>query len=100
MPKVRIPAPWQSLTGGKASVEVSGETVGAALEDLAGRYPELASEMFDDGQLRAGTSESVNVLLGKFDYRELDGPETAVGPSDTLLVLRTWPAAMSGPQAG
>lgn len=100
MPKIRIPAPWQPHTGGEAIVEVDGETVGAALENLVSQYPDLRGEMFDNGELRTGTSESVNVLLGKYDFRELDGPQTDVGPSDTLLVLRTWPAAMSGPQGG
>jgi molybdopterin converting factor small subunit len=100
MPKIRIPDPWQTHTGGEALVEVSGQTVGAALDDLITQYPELAPEIFADGEVRSGTQESVNVLVGKFDFRELEGPSTTVQPSDTLIVLRTWPAAMSGPQGG
>ena len=100
MPKIRIPGPWQEHTGGESLVEVSGQTVGAALDDLVGKYPQLGELMFVNGSLRSATDESVNVLLGKFDFRELDGPQTAVAPDETLIVLRTWPAAMSGPQGG
>ena len=98
MPKIRIPEPWRKHTDGDALVEVSGETVGAALDALTSQHPDLRSQLFDNGDLIAGTGESVNVLLGKYDFRELDGANTPVSPSDKLMILRTWPAAMSGPQ--
>ena len=100
MPKIRIPEPWRKHAGGEALVEVSGQTVGAALNALTSQYPDLRDKLFANGEPITGTNESVNVLLGKYDYRELDGANTAVSPTDKLVILRTWPAAMSGPQGG
>jgi len=100
MPKIRIPEPWRKHTGGEALVEVPGQTAGAALDALTASYPELRSLMFENGDLISGTSESVNVLLGKYDYRELDGANTALSAENKLVILRSWPAAMSGPQGG
>ena len=100
MPKIRIPEPWRKYTGGEALVEVSGQTAGAALDTLTATYPELRGLMFENGDLITGTRESVNVLLGKYDYRELDGANTPVSAADKLVILRSYPAAMSGPQGG
>ena len=100
MPKIRIPKPWRKHTGGEMHVEVSGQTVGAALDALTSSYPDLREHLFNNGNLKTGTDVSVNVLLGKHDYRELEGADTPVSASDKLVILRTWPAAMSGPQTG
>ena len=100
MPKIRIPEPWRKHTNDEALVEVSGKTVGAALDALTTKYPDLRGQLFDNGKLKTETGESVNVLLGKYDYRELDGADTPVEPADKLVILRTWAAAMSGPQGG
>jgi len=100
MPKIRIPEPWRKHTGGEALVEVSGETVGPTIDALTSKHPELRNLLFDNGDCISGTGESVNVLLGMRDFRELDGANTPVSPADKLMILRTWPAAMSGPQGG
>ena len=44
------------------------------LEDLTGRYPALAAQLFEDGEL----APFVNVYLGGEDVRTLDGLETPV----------------------
>jgi len=101
MPQIRVPKTFRESTGGETLVEVSGATVGEALDDFIGKYPDLRDDLYDaSGNLKTGTDESVNVLLGKYDYRELGGADTPVSAGDKLLILRTWPAAISGPSSG
>ncbi len=100
MPKFRIPEPWRKHTDNQAMVEVSGRTAGDALNALTEAYPDLRDLMFDNGKLITGTDQSVNIILGKYDFRELNGTDTPVSEEDRLLILRSWPAAMSGPQGG
>ena len=101
MPQIRVSKPLQKHTGDQVLVEVSGATAGAALDDLIKRYPGVEQDLYDaSGNLISGTDESVNVLLGKYDIRELEGADTPVTTSDKLIILRTWPAAISGPQGG
>ena len=97
MPKVRIPVPLRKFTAGEANVMLGGSTVGEVLAELTARHPDLASYMYDeDGELVTTTYESINVLLGSVDIRELHGSQTPVRASDRLMILRTWPAAISG----
>lgn len=97
MPTVRIPKPFRQYTGGKAHVLANGSTVGQALNQLLQQYPDLRQRLYDDnGDLVTTTHESVNILLDKFDIRELDGLDTQLGELDRLMILRTWPAAISG----
>ncbi|RMF78872.1 MAG: molybdopterin synthase sulfur carrier subunit [Chloroflexi bacterium] len=97
MPVIRIPPPFRNHTGGKAEVKVSSATAGEALDALLQRHPTLRDELYDaDGNLITTTSESINVLLGKYDIRELQGRDTPLDESSRLMILRTWPAAISG----
>lgn len=97
MPTVRIPKPFRQYTGGEAHVPADGSTVGQALDHLLQQYPDLRQRLYDDnGELITTTHESVNILLNKFDIRELNGPDTQLSESDRLMILRTWPAAISG----
>jgi len=99
MPTVRIPKSFRKVTGGEANVTVTGATAGETLDNLLQHYPDLRQHLYDDnGELITTTHESINVLLGKYDIRELDGRATAVGETDRLMILRTWPAVISGGQ--
>lgn len=101
MTQIRVPKPFRDSTDGQALVEVSGATVGEALDNLVSLYPGVRDELYDaGGNLKTGTDQSVNVLLGKYDYRELAGADTPVLSGDRLMILRTWPAAISGPSTG
>ena len=97
MATIRIPKPFRKYADGEANVSAAGSTVGEALNDLFQRYPDLRQHVYDDNdELIASTQESVNILLNKYDIRELAGPETQLNESDRLMILRTWPAAISG----
>jgi molybdopterin converting factor small subunit len=83
MPQIKIPTPLRPYTANQAQVNVNGETVGAALNDLTTQYPELRQHLFNGGELR----NFVNVYLGEEDVRFLGGLETELGNSDSLRII-------------
>jgi molybdopterin synthase sulfur carrier subunit len=84
MAKIKIPPVLRSSTGGEREVSADGDNVGAVLNALAAAHPETKSQLFaDDG----GLNRYVNVYLNDEDVRVLDGLETPVGGSDTLVIL-------------
>ena len=93
MPKVKIPPVLRARTGGAAEVEAPGADVGEVLGALADAHPETREQLFsDDGAL----NRYVNVYLNDEDVRVLDGLDTAVSESDTVVIL----PAMAGGAAG
>ena len=83
MTTVRIPPTLRGETGGQRQVEASGDTVGAVLNDLAARYPGLAGQIFEDGDV----APFVNVYLEGEDVRTLQGLETPVTGGATVILL-------------
>lgn len=84
MPTLKIPPVLRNSTGGEREVEGSGANVGELLRDLASKHPATESQLFDDeGQL----NRYVNVYLNDEDVRVLDGLDTPVGESDTIMIL-------------
>ena len=83
MSTVRIPPVLRENTGGSRSVDVSGDTVAEALEDLFGKHPALRDRVTQDGQL----SSFINVYVNDRDVRYRDGLETAIDAGDTIILL-------------
>jgi MoaD family protein len=84
MSKVKIPPVLRSSTGGAKEVEAGGQNVGDVLRSLASEHPDTKRQLFgEDGTL----NRYVNVYLNDEDVRVLDGLETPVGESDTLVIL-------------
>ncbi len=84
MPTVKIPPVLRARTGGEAEVTASGANVGEVLEALAGAHPDTRDQLFAaDGQL----NRYVNVYLNDEDVRVLDGLETGVAETDTVVIL-------------
>ena len=83
--KIHIPTPLRSYTGGQPSVSVPGATVGDALQQLTGAYPDLRQQLYTgEGKLRS----FVNIYLNDDDIRRLDERgKTAVASSDTLSIV-------------
>lgn len=86
---VKIPAQLRASTDGAAEVSAKGSTVGAAIDDLCGRYEGLRDRITDGGQLR----RFVNVYVGGEDIRFLDGLDTALAEGDEVTIL---PAVAGG----
>ena len=83
MTTVRIPPTLRGETGGQRQVSASGATVGAVLDDLAAKYPGLGGQIFEDGEV----APFVNVYLEGEDVRTLQGLDTPVADSATVILL-------------
>jgi cysteine synthase B len=88
--KIRIPPTLRGEVGGAREVEAAGATMREVLGDLAARYPGLGAQILKDGDI----APFVNVYLDNEDVRTLDGLETPVGESSTIILL----PAMAGGQ--
>jgi molybdopterin synthase sulfur carrier subunit len=80
---VRIPPTLRAEVGGARELVASGDTVADVLDDLVGRYPALAAQLLDGGEL----ASYVNVYLGGEDIRTREGVETPVRDGDQLILL-------------
>ncbi len=70
--------------GGEKELSASGSNVGEVLRSVAEAHPDTQSQLFAaDG----GLNRYVNVYLNDEDVRVLDGLDTSVGASDTLVIL-------------
>jgi sulfur-carrier protein len=92
MATIRIPPVLRPSVGGEKELTAEGSNVGEILRALADSHPETESQLFaSDG----GLNRYVNVYLNDEDVRVLDGLDTSVGDSDTLVIL----PAMAGGSA-
>jgi MoaD family protein len=84
MPTIKVPPVLRPQTDGEAEVNVEGESVGDTLRALAERYPSTKDQLFSpEGEL----NRYVNIYLNDEDVRVLDGLETGVSESDTVVIL-------------
>jgi sulfur-carrier protein len=84
MPTVKIPPVLRSQTGGEATVDADGSTVGEVLNALAEGHPDTESQLFSPERK---LNRYVNVYLNDEDVRVLDGLDTAVAEGDTVVIL-------------
>lgn len=83
MSHVRIPPVLRQQTGGEREVDVPGQTVQEVLRNLAGTYPGLDSQLFQDGELQ----RYINVYVNNQDIQYLDKLNTPVSDNDTVVLL-------------
>jgi MoaD family protein len=86
---VKIPAQLRGVTGGEGEVEVTGETVGEALDAVFDAHEDLRDRITEDGTLR----RFVNVYVSGEDIRFQDGLDTALSDGDEVTIL---PAVAGG----
>jgi sulfur-carrier protein len=92
MATVRIPPVLRPKTGGSSEVDAAGVNVGEVLRALTAAHPETSAQLFDaEGEL----NRYVNVYLNDEDVRVLEGLDTAVKDSDSVVIL----PAMAGGSA-
>ncbi|MCC7024999.1 MAG: MoaD family protein [Thermomicrobiales bacterium] len=90
--QVLIPTPLRRFTDGESRVEVSGATVGDALDALEARFPGIDERVRDDsGQIR----RFVNLFVNGQNVRDRDGIATPLSPGDELGII----PAMAGGSA-
>jgi molybdopterin converting factor small subunit len=84
MTAVRIPPVLRAQAGNQKQVEVTGSTVGEALESLLGQFPGLRDQLLtSEGQL----NRFVNVYVNGRDVRYEQELATPVGEDDTVILL-------------
>lgn len=84
MNNIRIPTPLRTYTGGEKEVQVSGQNVAEAMQELARQYPAVRMHLFDEGeQMRP----YVNVFLNDEDVRNLHGEQTPLKEGDQLMII-------------
>jgi molybdopterin synthase sulfur carrier subunit len=84
MATVKIPPVLRPSVGGEKEVSAEGSSVGEVLRSLADAHPATEPQLFSgDGQL----NRYVNVYLNDEDVRVLEGLDTPVGGSDSLVIL-------------
>ena len=84
MSTIRIPPTLRAETGGERQVQASGSTVRELLDDLMNRFPNLRTQLVEDG----GIAPFVNVYLEGEDVRLLDGGfDTPVREGSTVILL-------------
>jgi molybdopterin converting factor small subunit len=84
MATVKIPPVLRPSVGGEKEIAADGEHVGAVLQAVAESHPATRSQLFSpEGDL----NRYVNVYLNDEDVRVLDGLDTPVRESDTLVIL-------------
>ncbi len=92
MTRVRIPPTLRAEVGGAREVEASGANLRELLDDLAARFPGLGRQVLDSGN---GIASFVNVYVDSEDVRTLDGLDTPLSESSTVILL---PAMAGGQQ--
>jgi len=84
MSTIKIPPVLRAHAGGQSEVSADGGTVGEVLRSLTSTHPDTENQLFGpEGEL----NRYVNVYLNDEDVRVLDGLDTAVAESDTIVIL-------------
>jgi sulfur-carrier protein len=83
MATVRLAPVLRASVGGVKQVSTEGETLTQVLSNLYARYPALKEQIQPGDQL----SRFINIYVNDQDIRHLQGLETSVGPSDTVILL-------------
>ena len=82
--KVRIPSPLRNYTNGADVVEVSGSSVGEALNNLKEKAPGIETRLFKGA---AQLNRFVNVYLNDEDIRFLKNLETPVADGAEISIV-------------
>lgn len=90
MPTISLPSVLTPLTGGVPTIDATGETVGAALDDVVKRYPALSPRLRDE---HGALYPFVTIYLNDEDIRFVGGFDAALKPGDELSVV---PAVAGG----
>jgi molybdopterin converting factor small subunit len=83
MATVRLAPVLRASAGGAKQVQAKGDTLAAVLADLYDNYPELKEQIQPGDTL----SRFINIYVNDQDVRHLQGLETSVSSSDTVILL-------------
>ena len=81
---IRIPTPLRKLTNEQETVEVESATVGAAIDELEGKFPGIKERLVsEDGEVR----RFVNVYVNEEDIRFLESQATPLEDGDDISII-------------
>ncbi len=83
MATVRLAPVLRASAGGSKQVSAQGGTLAEVLTDLFQHYPSLKEQIQPEGEL----SRFINVYINDQDVRYLQGLQTSVSSSDTVILL-------------
>ena len=84
MAEIKIPTPLRPYTADKSIVEVQGNTVRDAVEDLMAKYPDLEPHLIDrEQQLRP----FINLFIAENNIKDLQNLDTPLEPGDKLILV-------------
>ncbi len=83
MSTVRLAPVLRPSVGGSKQVSAEGKNLAEVLNDLFERFPALKEQIQPDGNL----SRFITIYVNDQDVRYLQGLETNVGPTDTVILL-------------
>ena len=86
---VRLPRVLVQIVGGEPTVEVGGDTLRQALEDLIRQHPALRVHLFDEG---GDMRRHILCFCNDTYTRGRQGLDVPVGPGDSITIL----TSMSG----
>jgi molybdopterin converting factor small subunit len=87
---IHLPSVLAGQTGGIRRIDVSAPTVGAAIDALVARYPQLAPRLRDP---RGGVYPFVTIYRNDDDVRLVGGFDATLDDGDELTVV---PAVAGG----
>ena len=87
--EVRIPTILRPYTEGAKTVEASGATLGAVIDDLDSRHTGLKERLVDE----AGLRRFVNIYIDDEDVRFLGGLDAPIDDGSSVTIL---PAVAGG----
>ncbi len=82
--RVHIPTPLRQYVGQTAALDVEGNTVGEALDQISRAYPDIRRHLYnDDGRLRS----FINVYVNDEDVRHLQQDRTPLKEQDEIRII-------------
>ena len=84
MAQLKIPSPLRTYASGQSIVEVTGSTVGEAMDSLVEQHPDLRQHLFNGQQ---DLRPFVNLYLNSEDIRHLQNLDTPIQPDDRLMIV-------------
>jgi molybdopterin converting factor small subunit len=91
--EVKIPTILRTYTAEQKSVEASGDSLSALIDDLEANHPGIKERLVEDKDGELDLRRFVNVYVNDEDVRFLGGLEAPVNDGDQVVVL---PAVAGG----
>ncbi len=84
MAQIKIPTPLRKFTNNEGTIITDAKTVGEAMSNIAGVYPELGKQMIDEnGKIK----RFIRIYLGDEDIKTLNDEATAVTKESVVSII-------------